>query len=140
MFQARTVVITTRFMTLLKAAHVLCEKPIASNLKDAVEMFSDVRCRIVIFLEGMRLFMRPVLRIASGLCRSLCNIRRAPYSIVRISSRFIIIRGEFLEYAFKRFIKWSINGYRCVMWWVLLVSAFRCNCFHHGIRSPAFQL
>lgn len=47
-------------MTLLKAGkHVLCEKPMASNLEQAQEMFAEAEKQNLILLEGMRSIYAP---------------------------------------------------------------------------------
>ena len=89
-------------MTLLKAGkHVLCEKPMASNLKEAEEMFSEAEKQNLILLEGMRSIYAPSFEKMLPYMESLGKIRRATLQYCQYSSRYDNYKRGIIENAFK---------------------------------------
>ena len=89
-------------MTLLKAGkHVLCEKPMASNLKEAEEMFSEAEKQNLILLEGMRSIYAPSFEKMLPYMESLGKIRRATLQYCQYSSRYDTYKRGIIENAFK---------------------------------------
>ena len=89
-------------MTLLKAGkHVLCEKPMASNLKEAEEMFAEAEKQNLILLEGMRSIYAPSFEKMLPYMESLGKIRRATLQYCQYSSRYDNYKRGIIENAFK---------------------------------------
>jgi predicted dehydrogenase len=81
--------------------HVLCEKPFASNLKEAERMFEAADKNDRLILELMRpLFAPSYPEIASGLSR-LGTVRRASLVYNQYSSRYDNFKKGIIENAFK---------------------------------------
>ena len=89
-------------MTLLKAGkHVLCEKPMASNLKEAQEMFAEAEKQNLILLEGMRSIYAPSFQKMIPYMETLGTIRRATLQYCQYSSRYDNYKRGIVENAFK---------------------------------------
>ena len=89
-------------MTLLKAGkHVLCEKPMASNLKEAQEMFTEAEKQNLILLEGMRSIYAPSFQKMIPYMETLGTIRRATLQYCQYSSRYDNYKRGIVENAFK---------------------------------------
>ena len=89
-------------MTLLKAGkHVLCEKPMASNLKEAQEMFAEAEKQNLILLEGMRSIYAPSFQKMITYMETLGTIRRATLQYCQYSSRYDNYKRGIVENAFK---------------------------------------
>ncbi len=89
-------------MTLLKAGkHVLCEKPLASNLKEAEEMFAEAEKQNLILLEGMRSIYAPSFEKMIPYMETLGTIRRATLQYCQYSSRYDNYKRGIVENAFK---------------------------------------
>lgn len=89
-------------MTLLKAGkHVLCEKPMASNLEQAQEMFAEVEKQNLILLEGMRSIYAPSFQKMIPYMETLGTIRRATLQYCQYSSRYDNYKRGIVENAFK---------------------------------------
>lgn len=89
-------------MTLLKAGkHVLCEKPIASNLEQAQEMFAEAEKQNLILLEGMRSIYAPSFQKMIPYMETLGTIRRATLQYCQYSSRYDNYKRGIVENAFK---------------------------------------
>lgn len=89
-------------MTLLKAGkHVLCEKPMASNLEQAQEMFAEAEKQNLILLEGMRSIYAPSFQKMIPYMETLGTIRRATLQYCQYSSRYDNYKRGIVENAFK---------------------------------------
>lgn len=89
-------------MTLLKAGkHVLCEKPMASNLEQAQEMFAEAEKQNLILLEGMRSIYAPSFQKMIPYMETLGTIRRATLQYYQYSSRYDNYKRGIVENAFK---------------------------------------
>lgn len=89
-------------MTLLKAGkHVLCEKPMASNLEQAQEMFAESEKQNLILLEGMRSIYAPSFQKMIPYMETLGTIRRATLQYCQYSSRYDNYKRGIVENAFK---------------------------------------
>lgn len=89
-------------MTLLKAGkHVLCEKPMASNLEQAQEMFAEAEKQNLILLEGMRSIYAPYFQKMIPYMETLGTIRRATLQYCQYSSRYDNYKRGIVENAFK---------------------------------------
>ena len=89
-------------MILLKAGkHVLCEKPMASNLKEAQEMFAEAEKQKLILLEGMRSIYAPSFQKMIPYMETLGTIRRATLQYCQYSSRYDNYKRGIVENAFK---------------------------------------
>lgn len=89
-------------MILLKAGkHVLCEKPMASNLKEAQEMFAEAEKQNLILLEGMRSIYAPSFQKMIPYMETLGTIRRATLQYCQYSSRYDNYKRGIVENAFK---------------------------------------
>lgn len=89
-------------MTLLKAGkHVLCEKPMASNLEQAQEMFAEAEKQNLILLEEMRSIYAPSFQKMIPYMETLGTIRRATLQYCQYSSRYDNYKRGIVENAFK---------------------------------------
>lgn len=89
-------------MTLLKAGkHVLCEKPMASNLEQAQEMFAEAEKQNLILLEGLRSIYAPSFQKMIPYMETLGTIRRATLQYCQYSSRYDNYKRGIVENAFK---------------------------------------
>ena len=81
--------------------HVLCEKPIASNLAEYSEMRSAAHENGTVLLEAMRPAFDPALEKVRELLPRIGKVRRASFEFCQYSSRYDKYRsGEILQ-AFK---------------------------------------
>ncbi len=81
--------------------HVLCEKPLASNYKEAKEMFDVAKEEDVILLEGMRSIYTPGFQKMTKYMEDLGKIRRATLQYCQYSSRYDNFKRGIIENAFK---------------------------------------
>lgn len=89
-------------LTLLDAGkHVLCEKPLASNYKEAKEMFDMAQEKNLILMEGMRSIYTPGFAKMISYMGSLGKIRRATLQYCQYSSRYDNYKRGIIENAFK---------------------------------------
>lgn len=68
--------------------HVLCEKPIASNLSEAKRMFAAAKERRRVLLEGMRPVFDPGFQAIRENLHKLGRIRMARFHFCKYSSRY----------------------------------------------------
>lgn len=68
--------------------HVLCEKPIASNLSEAKRMFAAAKEQRRVLLEGMRPVFDPGFRAIQENLHKLGKIRMARFHFCKYSSRY----------------------------------------------------
>ena len=73
--------------------HVLCEKPVASNLRELESMLKTARENNVVLLEAMRPEFSPVLNTIKKTMESLGTIRHASFYFSKYSTRY----GKFLS-------------------------------------------
>lgn len=81
--------------------HVLCEKPMASNRREAEEMFRVAEEENVILMEAMRSIYTPGFEKMTGYLGSLGTIRRATLQYCQYSSRYDNFKRGIIENAFK---------------------------------------
>lgn len=81
--------------------HVLCEKPIASNYKEAEEMFRVAEENNVILLEGLCSIYTPGFQKMAERIPDLGTIRRATLQYCQYSSRYDNYKRGIVENAFK---------------------------------------
>ena len=81
--------------------HVLCEKPMASNLEQAQEMFAEAEKQNLILLEGMRSIYAPSFQKMIPYMETLGTIRRATLQYCQYSSRYDNYKRGIVENAFK---------------------------------------
>ena len=79
----------------------MCEKPMASNLKEAEEMFSEAEKQNLILLEGMRSIYAPSFEKMLPYMESLGKIRRATLQYCQYSSSYDNYKRGIIENAFK---------------------------------------
>ena len=68
--------------------HVLCEKPIASNVMEYEKMLEAARRNGVIFFEAMRSAFTPEMEVLEEALPLLGKIRQASFSFCQYSSRY----------------------------------------------------
>ena len=89
-------------MTLLRnGKHVLCEKPLASNFREAEEMFQTAREQNRVLMEGMRSIYTPGFHKMASYIGSLGKIRRATLQYCQYSSRYDNFKRGMVENAFR---------------------------------------
>lgn len=89
-------------ITMMRAGkHVLCEKPLASNYKEAEEMFAVAKEEGVILMEGMRSIYTPGFQKMTEYMETLGPIRRATLQYCQYSSRYDNFKRGIIENAFK---------------------------------------
>lgn len=81
--------------------HVLCEKTIASNLKELKEMLSVAKKNHVILLEAMRSAFDPGFTAIQKNLPKLGKIRRATFQYCQYSRRYDNYKMGIIENAFK---------------------------------------
>lgn len=81
--------------------HVICEKPLASNYREAEEMFAVAEEEGVILMEGMRSIYTPGFQKMTGYMETLGTIRRATFQYCQYSSRYDNFKRGIIENAFK---------------------------------------
>lgn len=75
--------------------HVLCEKPLAANAEEAVEMVTEARRRGVILMEAMISTLSPNFLKAASLLKEIGPIRRYSATYCQYSSKYEALqRGE----------------------------------------------
>ena len=80
--------------------HVLCEKPIASNLKETETMINAAKSNGVILLEAMRPVFTPAFSIIRDNLKKLGTIRRVTFSYCEYSSRYDAFKAGTVKNAF----------------------------------------
>lgn len=89
-------------LALLRAGkHVLCEKPLASNYREAKEMFDVAREHHVILLEALRSIYSPGFLKMEEYMKNLGKLRRATIQYCQYSSRYDNFKRGIIENAFK---------------------------------------
>lgn len=81
--------------------HVLCEKTIASNVKELNEMLTTAEENHVILLEGMRSVFDPGFLAIQENLPKLGKIRRATFQFCQYSRRYDNFKKGIIENAFK---------------------------------------
>ena len=75
--------------------HVLCEKPLAANAQEAVEMVTEARRRGLILMEAMISTLNPNFLRAASLVKEIGPIRRYSATYCQFSSKYEALkRGE----------------------------------------------
>ena len=75
--------------------HVLCEKPLAANAEEAVEMVAETRRRGLILMEAMISTLNPNFLKAASLLKEIGPIRRYSATYCQYSSKYEALkRGE----------------------------------------------
>lgn len=80
--------------------HVLCEKPIASNQKEAQAMFAAAAQNGVVLLEAIRSTFTPGFKAIEEHLPKLGKIRRVTFSFCQYSSRYDKFKSGIIENAF----------------------------------------
>lgn len=87
---------------LLKAGkHVLCEKPIASNYKEFVEMRKAAEENQVVLMEAMRSVHAPGFAVVRENLSKLGKIRQVSFQFCQYSSRYDNFKKGIVENAFR---------------------------------------
>lgn len=81
--------------------HVLCEKPLASNVKEATAMFDTAHENGVVLLEAMRSVFAPEFVQIRNYMKKIGTIRRATFHYNQYSSRYDNYKKGIIENAFK---------------------------------------
>ena len=81
--------------------HVLCEKPVASNLQEYEKMLETARRCGVIFFEAMRSAFTPEMAVLEKAVPKLGKLRQASFSFCQYSSRYDNFKNGIIENAFK---------------------------------------
>ena len=68
--------------------HVLCEKPVASNLKELGKMIAASRANNVVFMEGMILAHEPAYKTIAQNLPKIGKVRHAYFEMCKYSSRY----------------------------------------------------
>ena len=80
--------------------HVLCEKPIASNHSEAIQMYEAARANNVVLLEAMRPVFDPGFAKIKELLPCIGTIRRIQFAMNQYSSRYDKFKQGVIENAF----------------------------------------
>lgn len=80
--------------------HVLCEKPIASNCGEAIQMYEAAKRNKVVLLEAMRPVFDPGFAKIKELLPYLGTIRRVQFAMNQYSSRYDKFKQGIIENAF----------------------------------------
>lgn len=80
--------------------HVLCEKPLASNVREVKEMFGAAHGNGVVLLEAMRPVFAPEFARIRSYIKKLGKIRRASFCYNQYSSRYNNYKKGIVENAF----------------------------------------
>ena len=81
--------------------HVLCEKPLASNVKEASRMFDCARDNNVVLLEAMRSVFAPEFMKIRSYMKKLRTIRRVSFCYNQYSRRYNNYKKGIIENAFR---------------------------------------
>ncbi len=81
--------------------HVLCEKPIATNLRDFEEMLLVAKQHNRLLLEAMRPVFMPSFKAIQQHLPQLGTIRRVNFSFCQYSSRYDKFKNGIIENAFR---------------------------------------
>ena len=75
--------------------HVLCEKPLASNAREAEEMVAEARRRGLVVMEAMVSTLNPNFLRAADLLKEIAPVRRYTAAFCQYSSKYeALLRGE----------------------------------------------
>lgn len=81
--------------------HVLCEKPLASNVREVNAMFDAAHENGVVLLEAMRSVFAPEFTHIQNYMKKVGTIRRAVFHYNQYSSRYNNFKKGIIENAFK---------------------------------------
>lgn len=81
--------------------HVLCEKPFASNAKEAKEMIEASKRNNVTLMEAMKPPMEPNFRKIMDTCKEIGDIRQYTATYCQYSSRYDDLKKGIVQNAFK---------------------------------------
>ena len=81
--------------------HVLCEKPVATNLREFEEMLASAKQNNRLLLEAMRPVYMPSFATIKEQLPSLGTIRRVNFSFCQYSSRYDKFKNGIIENAFR---------------------------------------
>ncbi|MGM0861229.1 Gfo/Idh/MocA family oxidoreductase [Bacillus atrophaeus] len=81
--------------------HVLCEKPLASNAKDAADMISAAKANEVVLMEAMKTTFLPNFVNIQNHIHKIGEVRRFTASYCQYSSRYDAFRNGTVLNAFK---------------------------------------
>lgn len=81
--------------------HVICEKPIASNYKEAFTMFRTAGENNVVLMEAMRPVFNPAYEVIRQEMRSIGKVRQVNLTYCQYSSRYDKFKQGIIENAFK---------------------------------------
>ena len=88
-------------ITLLEhGKHVLCEKPIAASLDEAMAMYAAADKGKAVLLEAMRSVHDPGFNKLSELIKEIGTVRRAQFTFCQYSSRYDNFKKGIIENAF----------------------------------------
>ncbi|MBR1757246.1 MAG: Gfo/Idh/MocA family oxidoreductase [Lachnospiraceae bacterium] len=82
--------------------HVLCEKPICSNLQELTQMYEAAERNHVVLLEAMRPWYCPGFRYVEELLPKIGPIHHATFFMCQYSSRYNKFKAGIVENAFIR--------------------------------------
>ncbi|MDO4554332.1 MAG: Gfo/Idh/MocA family oxidoreductase, partial [Lachnospiraceae bacterium] len=88
-------------LLLKNGKHVLCEKPIASNVREASAMFDAAHDNNVVLLEAMRSVFAPEFKQIQKYMKKLGTIRRVKFQMNQYSSRYNNYKKGIIENAFR---------------------------------------
>lgn len=81
--------------------HVLCEKPVASNYIEFLQMKDAAQKNNVVLMEAMRSVFMPGFRVIEENLQKLGKIRRATFQYCQYSSRYDNYKKGIIENAFR---------------------------------------
>jgi predicted dehydrogenase len=81
--------------------HVLCEKPLASNVREVEEMFETAHDNQVVLLEAMRSIFAPEFHTLRSYIQKVGTIRRVSFCFNQQSSRYNSFKKGIVENAFR---------------------------------------
>ena len=82
--------------------HVLCEKPLCSNLQELTRMYEAAERNHVVLLEAMRPWYTPGFRYVEQLLPEIGPVRHATFFMCQYSSRYNNFKRGVIENAFVR--------------------------------------
>ena len=101
--------------------HVLCEKPIASNLAELMAMIQCAKDNNVILLEAMRPAFSPVVDTIEGILKSLGKIRQVSITFCKYSSRYDrFLSGEAINTFNPKLSNGALTDLGCYCVYILL--------------------